>query len=220
LDYNINFNYTNDKELLEALSNLRGHFTLSPFMLWHPNGTLLQLELSSGLNAQGKVSVNVELLSQEFIDSFVGEKWILHSDNSSTRRYFLVGTGSVTKNFNSKKELLSALKPFGATEITKIVKKAQVKHLTSITDNSPEEDVGEDGDFEVSVTVASKTTSVRASETVEAGGIQFQLNLEITKSHYGLNYQLKAEFDVRERRQKILDLLASKGYSVLQGWHS
>jgi len=126
LDYSINYNYQSQQEIVDSLNALRQNFGLSNFVLWSAEGTLLVVEMAAGPEAKGRVLVNIELLDQDFIDSFAKGCWILSEREQAMRRRFLIGKGSVSSTFHSKKELMEAIKPFGTSEISKLLRKATV----------------------------------------------------------------------------------------------
>lgn len=217
MDYDISFNFRDDADILLSLGMLQDTFGLSNFVLWRPSGALLRLELASGPDATGKINVNVELLGQEFIDSFGEDKWILEGHYHPTRNCLLVGANRASKTFNSKKELLDAIKPFGPpSKISKLVKEASFSTLVRITEGNSTET----GGFETFFTPETKTTTLQASEEVQVDGVEFVLNLVVSKVHQGLAYHLEVCFDMSERRDKILELLRGNDYFLMQGSHS
>lgn len=215
MDYDISFNFRDDADILLSLGMLQDTFGLSNFVLWRPSGALLRLELASGPDATGKINVNVELLGQEFIDSFGEDKWILEGHYHPTRRLFLIEANRTSKTFNSKKELLDAVKPFGPSpKISKLVKEASFSTLVRVTEGNSTETEGLETFF------TSETTTLQASEEVQVDGVGFVLNLVVSKTHQDLTYHLEVCFDMSERRNKILELLRSNDYFLMQGSHS
>lgn len=209
-------------EIGRNLTLMQEQWGLAPFVLWSCSGTILMMDFASGPDAKGVVRVMAEMLPRSFVERLASANWQWDRPARGGSPRFLeavFGVGKVTQEATTKRECIECLKALNAPkEVLTAMREVKVSRTTETIDDL----ALDDADTTFSIRTVEKVKHAISTWKTTTDGVDFDVTLDVGPGRHGggLTYTLTAVFDVTKRRQILLDYMAGRGLTSMNGSYS